>query len=74
MPNMYGDNIWQGPLWIRPGALMAVRVEPYTHIVGHTRTKRIDLKWKGQLILTDCLDTVNEYLVIEDKEVEVKKL
>ena len=38
--DMYGDSKWQGPLWVRPGALLSdfYGDGEWTQIVGHTRT------------------------------------
>jgi len=38
-PNGYGDNYGEGPLWIRPGALIRTAVKGYTQVVGHTENK-----------------------------------
>lgn len=39
--DMYGDSKWQGPLWVRPGALINdfYGDGEWTQIVGHTRTR-----------------------------------
>ncbi|MDR1326741.1 MAG: metallophosphoesterase [Treponema sp.] len=34
--DMYGNDISQGPLWVRPEALKQDALPGYTHIVGHT--------------------------------------
>ncbi|MDR2419581.1 MAG: metallophosphoesterase [Treponema sp.] len=34
--DMYGNDISQGPLWIRPEALKQDALPGYTHVVGHT--------------------------------------
>ncbi|MDR1400433.1 MAG: metallophosphoesterase [Treponema sp.] len=34
--DLYGNDISQGPLWIRPEALKQDALPGYTHIVGHT--------------------------------------
>jgi hypothetical protein len=35
-PNGYGDNINEGPLWIRPKSLSLTAIKGYNQIVGHT--------------------------------------
>lgn len=35
-PNGYGDNLDEGPLWIRPNSLVKTAVEGYNQVVGHT--------------------------------------
>ena len=55
MYDIYGDSVWQGPLWVRPTSLIEdmynddIFNEGYhwTQIVGHTRTKN------GKPILVD---------------------
>lgn len=41
--DLYGDSKWQGPLWVRPSALVndmySKDGETWTQIVGHTRTR-----------------------------------
>jgi hypothetical protein len=39
--NPYGDDITQGPLWIRPRALERQPVAGYSQIVGHTEMAEI---------------------------------
>jgi hypothetical protein len=39
--NPFGDDITQGPLWIRPGSLKEDALPGYTHIVGHTPQERV---------------------------------
>ena len=34
--NIYGDNIQQGPLWIRPNSLLIDNLIGYKQIIGHT--------------------------------------
>lgn len=62
--NGYGDNAFQGPLWVRPKSLMNDKLEGYTQIVGHTAGATI--RERPGIFLTDCLDHRIEYLVIED--------
>lgn len=75
--NNYGDDITQGPLWIRPSSLNMVR-HPGVHIVGHTFQPKIfppDDKnaYNGNIWLIDCLETSKEYLIITDGKIEIKK-
>ena len=35
-PNAYGDNIKEGPLWIRPNSLKKSHIKGYNQVVGHT--------------------------------------
>lgn len=60
-----GDDICQGPLWVRPHSLIEDMIEGYTQIIGHTRISAINITDSG-IILTDVFDTRKEYLQIID--------
>ncbi len=62
--NIYGDNIYQSPIWIRPNSLIKDKIDNYTQIVGHTQQN--ELTFKDDIILIDTLGTSGEYLVIID--------
>lgn len=76
----YGDDEFQGPLWIRPKSLMKACQEvkkTMIQVVGHTAVKEIDAKGKatgGRYYFIDCFDTTPEYLVYEDKQIKINKL
>lgn len=54
--NRYGDDVTQGPLWVRPDSLHKDKLDNYKQIVGHTKVPEIvDMK---DLVFIDCLDTV----------------
>jgi predicted phosphodiesterase len=59
-----GDDITQGPIWVRPYSLMVDMVYEITCVVGHTQVRKLEINPK--LILIDCLGTTKEYLIIED--------
>lgn len=73
----YGDNITQGPFWVRPRSLMKDAVEGYKQIIGHTTQNiiypRNRNEYKDQFWFIDTLGTSGEYLVIEDDEIKVEK-
>lgn len=50
----YGDNIWQGPLWVRPDSLDADKIKGYIQVVGHTESDRI--KFKNNVYYIDALE------------------
>lgn len=60
----YGDNIWQGPLWVRPRSLAADKIDNYRQVVGHTRMNTIHTNDKLHFI--DCLE--NKYYLIRDED------
>ena len=47
-PCTYGDNVVEGPLWIRPGSLQKYACAGYNYIVGHT-----ELKYNPHCIISD---------------------
>lgn len=56
-PNVYGDNIWQSPLWIRPYSLCADAIEGYMQVVGHTPLNSISIRTttaETTVVFTDC--------------------
>jgi predicted phosphodiesterase len=70
----YGNETFQGPLWIRPKALMTVNRDTLRkqiiQVVGHTPQDTIDIKGKstgGRYYFIDTLEYgQNQYLVIKD--------
>lgn len=62
-----GDDITQGPIWVRPLSLMRDMVEEITCVVGHTPVRKLGINpAHPNIILIDCLGTTGEYLIIED--------
>jgi len=54
--NVYGDDITQSPLWVRPGSLQDDPLPGYSQIVGHTPVEKIievQLRGAGTLALID---------------------
>ena len=76
----YGDDVFQGPLWIRPKSLMKACQEvkkTMIQVIGHTAVKEIDAKGKttgGRYYFIDCLDNTPEYLVYENKKIRIGKV
>jgi hypothetical protein len=76
----YGDDVTQGPLWVRPISLLDDGLD-YIHIVGHTQkvtvTSLLDDENDFGCILVDCLE-YNQYLEIlndgDNFKLNVKKL
>lgn len=65
--NGYGDDITQGPLWVRPMSLQldSISIDNSVQVVGHTQQKN-GLLISTPFIFIDCLHTTGEFLVIED--------
>ncbi len=69
--DVYGDSKWQGPLWVRPTALISDIYEDeegviWTQIVGHTRTrngKPILVKKEGTKNCWDCPEEANLWVI-----------
>ncbi|MCL1814345.1 MAG: metallophosphoesterase [Treponema sp.] len=62
--NVYGDDITQSPIWVRPGSLQRNPLPGYSQIVGHTPVRKIiedSLNGADKLILIDTHDTKSIY-------------
>jgi len=59
-----GDDVTQGPLWVRPFSLATDGIDNYKQVVGHTYQPSININ--GQCIHIDVLDTKPEYLIYDD--------
>lgn len=40
--DIYGDNVWQSPIWIRPDSLKEGAMPGYDQVVGHTPVPEIE--------------------------------
>lgn len=77
----YGDETYQGPLWIRPRSLMAANKDTLRkqiiQVVGHTHQDQIDTKGKatgGRYYFTDVQETSKEYTIITDGQISFNKI
>jgi predicted phosphodiesterase len=70
--NNYGDEICQGPLWIRPNSLRKSFLPGYVHVVGHTHQPNVTIE--KDIILIDTLDHSKQYLVIDNNVPYAKNL
>jgi hypothetical protein len=78
----YGDETFQGPIWIRPSALMTANKKTLRkkiiQVVGHTPQDTIDIEGKstgGRYYFIDTLEYgQNQYLVVTDGVVSLGKL
>ena len=78
----YGDETFQGPLWIRPKSLMRANYDTLRNqiiqVVGHTPQDNIDIEGKstgGRYYFIDTLEyNQGQYLVVTDGVVSLGKL
>ena len=75
----FGDETFQGPLWIRPKALMKANHDTLRtqirQVVGHTTRKQIDIEGKATGGRYYFIDTMpREYLIVIDGVVSLGKL
>ena len=70
--NHYGDDIWQGPLWVRPDSLNSDKIDGFTQIVGHTESDRI--KYKDGVYYIDALENGYYLSFNGDNEVQSKQI
>jgi hypothetical protein len=64
----YGDNIWQGPLWVRPDSLNSDKINGFSQVVGHTANNAI--KFRNDIYYIDALE--NGYYLSFNGENEVQ--
>jgi hypothetical protein len=64
--SMTGDDVTQGPIWVRPYSLSKDKIEGWWYVVGHTTSRRLSIVDDHQIILIDCLGETGEYLIVED--------
>jgi hypothetical protein len=70
--DMYGDDVTQTPIWVRPNSLLEDRVPGYIQVVGHTQQRHITLS--TDVILIDALGATGEYLAINNGLPEVRRV
>jgi hypothetical protein len=78
----YGDETFQGPMWIRPKSLMKANYDTLRNqiiqVVGHTPQDNIDIKGMstgGRYYFIDTLEyNQGQYLVVTDGVVSLGKL
>ena len=65
-PDGYGDNSNEGPLWIRPSALINNRVNGYNQAAGHTEYFQPRIIRKNKQIFVFCDSPAHNYLTVLD--------
>lgn len=73
----YGDDITQGPLWVRPYSLFSDCLD-YIHIVGHTQTNEVKQNIVDNIgyIQIDTIPShqyINMFIDNDDSEIKIEK-
>ena len=63
-PDGFGNNPNEGPLWIRPPALMNNRVNGYNQVAGHTEMDQPGIMKKDKQIFVFCDTPSHNYLTV----------
>lgn len=61
--DMYGDDIEQTPIWVRPYSLRKDKLDNFRQVVGHTTQDNLIIK---DITIIDTLGTSGEFLIIEN--------
>ena len=71
-----GDDITQGPIWVRPASLLKDKLNDYIFVVGHTSVNYLDISRVDEfkILIIDSLGTSREYLIITDDILSVGKI
>jgi len=67
--SIYGDDVCQTPIWVRPDSLRRDAISGFIQVVGHTTQQELLLT--PPIILIDTLGTSGQYLVIEGGKMSV---
>ena len=72
--DLSGNNVTQGPCWVRPQSLYQDRIAGHTQVVGHTQGPHIDINTMADIPVVYRVDSPDsmEYLSIEDGEAAIK--
>jgi len=77
----YGNETYQGPMWIRPKALMEANKKTLRkkiiQVVGHTYQNEIDKQGKatgGRYYFVDVQETSQEYMIITNGQISFNKI
>ena len=65
-PDGYGNNSNEGPLWIRPEALVNNFVQGYNQVAGHSENIQPKIVKKFKQLLVFCDTTEHNYLTVLD--------
>lgn len=67
----HGNDVFQGPTWVRPKSLFKDKLDNYIQIVGHTEHPKIE--FKNNVYLIDCLGK-GYYLKNNDNTIQIKNI
>jgi len=65
-PDSYGNNPNEGPLWIRPEALLNNYVQGYNQVAGHTENIRPRIVKKDRQLFVFCDTPHHNYITVLD--------
>jgi len=68
-PDNYGNNPNEGPLWIRPEALINNHISGYNQVTGHTENVQPKIVKKYKQIYVFCDTFKHNYLTILDTKI-----
>jgi len=73
--DIYGDDITQSPIWVRPKSLLEDGIDNIIQIVGHTYVRHIQITSVGNktFYFIDAISN-NEYLTIIDNKINIVSL
>jgi hypothetical protein len=71
--DLYGDDVTQSPIWIRPPSLISDAIPNIKQVVGHTIVENVET-YENKIYFIDTMQTSKQYLVIEDENLEVRFL
>ncbi|MDR2521509.1 MAG: metallophosphoesterase [Spirochaetaceae bacterium] len=63
--DIYGDNVEQGPLWIRPDSLYADAYTGYSQVVGHTPTPNV---YTREIPAQSCAVCTLTFIITPDRD------
>ncbi|MCL2181084.1 MAG: hypothetical protein FWB83_08150 [Treponema sp.] len=72
-PDGFGNNANEGPLWIRPDALMKNCVEGYNQVAGHTENHQPKIVKNSEQTFVFCDSPEHSYLTVLDTSTNVIK-
>lgn len=66
--SMFGDDICQSPIWVRPHSLFDDRLYNYKQVVGHTQMEKIEFNEQNIVFIDTLGNDIQEFLIIDNNE------